>query len=665
MRSHRSYPLFDLWRDAGRLRRVVSAETLAVARVEPMMRQANGFGVVDLTFVRSGEIAVVPFVHVEGSMLAEPERSPLVWPRAAADAIDAETADAIEEKILPWLLSNFLGRRLNDETIRTYDDAGGAIFERARAYGFLGASPYARVALAAAPYVYALRLVRGKRVAVADDVGGAGGAAMLSLAAGAVVASFGSDERDAFARAWYADRFASAPFEGSFDAAIGPAEAALPAAPVRVTLHAEGAGAIPVARPIATDVLFSFDPEDSERAASFAVSTPELALRRAIGGPGPAAVGGSAGRVLFVLRGDAARADDADGDDALALARRLRAEGFEVDLQLAPAVGDPAGYDLVHGFTLTAAAEVGPVLARARAAGIPVVATAHLDDIVREGVWGAGISAGIHMVTTDDEVAAHMLALERRALEAENLHPKGQEPYAGYADTVRAALASCDVVLVSGTAEERLVREGFGFGGSVVPVGPFLPVPDAAAETGLGALVGDADFILAHGPIAARSNFILLAQAAMRADLPLVIAGPVVETGYAALLRELGDHRIVLLTTAGPDAVATLYRRARVFADIAWEDRGPARAAAAALGGASLVLAQSHYAVEMWRPGLWTADRAALGTVVEALRGAWAGAGSPEAAACAARVAANADPVMSLAGVAGAYAKAQSLRSGD
>jgi hypothetical protein len=110
--------------------------------------------------------------------------------------------------------------------------------------------------------------------------------------------------------------------------------------------------------------------------------------------------------------------------------------------------------------------------------------------------------------------------------------------------------------------------------------------------------------------------------------------------------------------------VAALYRRARVFADIAWEDRGSARVAAAALGGAALLLAQTHYAVEAWRPGLWTADRAALGTVVEGLRGAWAGAGGAEAAACAARVAANADPVMTLAGVAGAYAKAQSLRPG-
>jgi len=218
-------------------------------------------------------------------------------------------------------------------------------------------------------------------------------------------------------------------------------------------------------------------------------------------------------------------------------------------------------------------------------------------------------------------------------------------------------------VLVSGPAEERLLRETFGYTGYVAPVGPFVPVPDPSAEAGLAALVGAGDFVLAHGPIAARSNLIMLARAAMLADLPLVIAGPVVETGYAALLRELGDHRVTLLTTADPDALAALYRRARVFADIAWEDRGSARAAAAALGGASLLLANSHYAVELWRPGLWTADRASTATVVDGLRGAWSGAGGRAAAECAARAAAYADPVMALSGVAGAYAKAQSLRS--
>jgi len=219
-------------------------------------------------------------------------------------------------------------------------------------------------------------------------------------------------------------------------------------------------------------------------------------------------------------------------------------------------------------------------------------------------------------------------------------------------------------VIVSGAAEERLVRDRFGYRGYVAPVGPFLADDDAGSELGLGVLVGTGEFVLAHAPVAARSNFLMLARAAMEADLPLVIAGPVSEGGYAGLLRELGDHRVAVVTTAAPEALAALYRRARVFADIGWEDRGPARAAAAVLGGAGLLVAQGHAAAELWQPGLWTADRASIGSIVEGLRGAWACAAGKGTRECAARVAAYCDPVMALAGVAGAYAHAQSLRPG-
>lgn len=660
MRTHRSYPLFDLWCDRERVRRVVAPETLVAARLEPMMRQSTGFGVVDLIFIRDDEVVVVPFVQVEGSMLAEPERTPFVWPRAAAESLDDAITDAIEAKLLPWILANFLGRRLNDELVRSYDATGYRCFEVARAHGFLGAAPYARVAQAAAPYVYALRLARGSRVAVSDDPAGASGAAILGGTAAEVTATFGTPDVDAFARNWFADRFAPASADGSFDVAIGARGAELPPAPIRVTLRDEAVDAIPVARPIPVDVLFSFDPEDSDKVDGFSVSAPELDLRRRIGGSTPAAVGGSGGRLLFVVRNDALRAPDADTDDAFALAGRLRAEGFDVDVLPASNVRDLSGYDFVHTFTLTAIADLGDVLVRARAAGLPIVATAHLDDIEREGVWGAGISAGIHLVSVDDEVHIHLAAIERRALEAENLSPKGQVPFTGYTEAVAGGLAVCDAILVSGAAEERFIREKFGFTGIVAPAGPCLV--EASDPVGLGGLVGSGEFILAHAPVGPRSNTLALARAAMEADLPLVIAGPILDHGYAGLLRELGDAHVTLLSNASPDAIAALYRRARVFADVGWEDRGMARVAAAALGGASLVLAQSHYAVELIRPGVWAADRASGRSLVQALHGAWAGAGTREVGECAARVAAHCDPIMTLSSVVTAYARAQSLR---
>lgn len=662
MRMHRTYRLFDLWTDPHRIRRIVGAETLVASRIEPLIRQGGGFGVVDLTFVRDDEIAVVPFVQVEASMLAEAERSPFVWPRGAGEALEDATIDEIEFKLLPWILAHFLGRRLNDETIRSYDADGALLFERAREYGFLGAAPYARVAQAAAPYVYAQRFARGGRIAIVDDPAGATGAAILAASATAVRATFGTPDVDAFARAWFGDPFEAASTAGTFAVAIGAIGAELPPAATRITLHDDVAGAIPIAAPIPVDVLFSFDPEDSEKVDAFSVVAPEPDLRRRIGGPEPQPVGGSGGRLLFALRNDALRAPDADTDGASALAARLRAEGFAVDLVPASSIGDLTAYDLVHAFTLTAIADLGDVLVRARAAGLPLVATAHLDDIEREGVWGAGISAGIHLVTLDDEVAIHLAAIERRALEAENLSPKGQVPFKGYTEAVAGGLAICDALLVSGAAEERFIREKFGFKGIIAPAGPCLLEADAPA--GLGALVGSGEFVLAHAPVGPRSNLLALARAAMEADLPLVIAGPIVDHGYAGLLRELADARITMLSTASPEAIGTLYRRARVFADVGWEDRGMARIVAAALGGASLVLSQSHYAVELLRPGLWAADRLSGRSIAEALQGAWVGAGRSEAQACAGRAAAYGDPVMALSAVVTAYARAQSLRQG-
>ena len=148
----------------------------------------------------------------------------------------------------------------------------------------------------------------------------------------------------------------------------------------------------------------------------------------------------------------------------------------------------------------------------------------------------------------------------------------------------------------------------------------------------------------------------------MAAGLPLVIAGPVAEADYLALMRERIDERIVLLSNATPGELASLYRRARVYADVAWVDPGSARAARAALCGASLVLSRPYPAVEQWGCA-WAADRVVLASVVAALTGAWEAFGSPETALTARKVAAACEPAMVLSGVAAAYAHAGASRS--
>jgi len=658
MRYHDLHPMLALWRDPVSLRRVVAAETLVAARFEPTMRQGSGSGVLDLTFVRGGEVAVVPFVQIDQAMFAEPENPPLIWPAAAQAALDDTTVEAIEASVMPWLYAHYLGRALNAELVRTFgvDDA---FFDSARAYGFLGAAPYERVVVASAPYMYAVRFARGRSVLAIDEPAGASGIALLARRAGSIRASLGGPDADAAARAWFGLTVFDAPSAARpYDIVVAPADATVPPSATRIVLGSNASVRIDIARPIPSEVMISFDVEDSEAAGSFAISAPVAALRRPIGGPLPAPVGGSGGRLLFALRDDWSRAPDADVDEAHTLATRLRGEGFEVDLRASGSVRDLSRYDLVHVFTMTAAADHDALLGRAREAGLPIVATPHLDDVTAEGIWGAGMSAGLHRVAVDNVVEEHRRLFERRILRAEGLDPAGSEPFAGYRDLLVRDLARCDALLVSGAAEERLART-LGYAGYIGPVGPAVDAFAPAGET--GHLTGDG-FVFAHGPVGMRSNFLTLGQAAMAAGLPLVIAGPVSEADYLALLRERTDERVALISDPTPHELAGLYRRARVYADVGWVDPGSARAARAALCGASLVLSRTNAAVEQWDCA-WGVDRVVLGSVAVGLTGAWAAFGSSETALTARRVAAACEPAMVLSGVAAAYAHAGSLRS--
>ncbi len=657
MRKHRLHSIFDLWRDGATLRRVVGAETLIAARMEPMLRQIGGFGVLDLTFARDGEIAVVPFVHVDGTMLADPEGPPLIWPESAADALDDTILDAIETEVTPWLLAHFLGRRSIEEIVRTFGgEADSTAFAQARAYGFAGASPYARVAVAGAPYAYAARFARDKRAIVTDAPAGANGVAILARSTRTLVADLGDAAANAAARRWFGlAAFGATRDALPYDLAIGPAGADLPPTAWRIELDSDAPDAIAIAEPVPADVLISFDLDDSARAGGFAIRAPDVRLRRPIGGVATA-TGGSGGEILIAIRDAAARSDDPDVDEADALAARLRAEGFTVDVRVAASVRDVERYDLVHAMTLTGIGDLGSTIARAFAAGKPIVATAHLDDLAAEGVWGAGMSTGIHRVSTDTEREEHLALFERRNVKAPGLEVGRQDPVPGYSEAVVGALKLCGALVVSGQAEERFVR-GLGFDGYVAPVGPCLP--EAVGPEPIGHLVGPDDFVLVHAPVEARSNLLLLARAAMDADLPMVVLGPVVETEVLAMLREIADERIAVIPHASPGEIEALYRRARVFADVGWVDYGAARRARAALSGAALLLANGHYVAELWRPGLWTADRASGRASRDGLLAAWAGFDSAEVRACAARVAVYCDPVATLTGVVGAYARAQ------
>ncbi len=102
------------------------------------------------------------------------------------------------------------------------------------------------------------------------------------------------------------------------------------------------------------------------------------------------AQGGSGGRIFLAMRDDWRGAPDADVDDVLALAARLRSEGFSVDVDGASS-RDPRNYDLVHGWMAASPLELRGLFARAAAANVPAVITAGLEDTLDEGWWGTAI----------------------------------------------------------------------------------------------------------------------------------------------------------------------------------------------------------------------------------------------------------------------------------
>lgn len=651
MRVRRYQPLLEACRDRKRLRDIVHPSTLLAARLEPGIAQQGGTCGFDVVFLRDEEAAVVSGGSFDTAMVAQPESSPFVWPAAAA-AIDEATVDAVEAMLLPWLLSNMLGRRCNDELIRTFGE-GESIFARARSYGFLGAARYADVYESLAPYVLTARYARGRRVGIRALPDAAAGAVLLARTARYVRADLGSVEANARARAWYGlDIFG--PLEpNGYDVTVGTGDAVVDA-PRRIILGGREGARVTVARSIPFDIGVSFEEEDSEVAAVVAVAAPTPRLREPSIVAAPAACGGSAGRVLFTMRGDAERADDADTDDALELARRLRAEGFTVDVR--GGASDPTGYDLVHAFTLPAIANWWETVDIAHRQGIPIVVTANADDVAAEGVWGAGMSVILQSVDVDEASGAERRALfTARKLESAGLALPRQEPFAEYVSRVGRALECARATIVRDAREERFLRETFGCGGPFVVVPPLLPIETA---TQWPAVVGDGEFVFAHAPIDRRANLLALCRAAMEAKLPLVVAGPAVDVGYLGSLRSMADEHVCVMTNASASEIEALYRRARVYADVGWYSFGPARQARAAASGCALVLARSAYAAPLLAPGLWTADPADENAIAIALGDAWHNAEEPVVAACSRRAADWVEPGRAFTGVTAAYARA-------
>ncbi|MGH7684355.1 MAG: hypothetical protein ACREMT_08420, partial [Vulcanimicrobiaceae bacterium] len=344
------------------------------------------------------------------------------------------------------------------------------------------------------------------------------------------------------------------------------------------------------------DVLFDFSRNVRRGMPAFSVSARSERTVASPAVPEEEPVGGSIGRILFVLRRGARRFGGADVDYAETVAAAMRDEGFTVDV-----VDDLHGarqfaHDLIHAFGVADASQAVGCSLLAASLGIPFAIHPFYDAPGIGGYWGATVTPYCYRFMQDETSIEQLVALMRDRRLALNtivattaFHPTNPQ----WEDNVRAALSAADVVYAGGSAEEEALRAFVR--DANVPIVPAPIAPVVAEPPAIDAMVGSEPYVLLHAPIESTQNQLQAVRAAQLADLTLVIAGPVADADYAAVVRSFAGDRTLLVGDPDPAVLEALYRGAEVFLDAAWVGTGPARAARAFSRGAALAISsRSH-----------------------------------------------------------------------
>ena len=582
MRIHAAFRELAFPFGNGALRDVASAESLVAARFEPVLRAGKGCATIDLLFRRGSAHAGIPLIILDVAMLEARERDPLVWPRFAAGAgIDDY---AIAQRVETWIHELFERRAMNRESWKIFgEDADAQAFDAARASGLLGAAPLEDVARRAAPYVFACRHARGR-----DAVIAARDAALGAKVLGVVARRVQIESSDDAAIAWYAPSLGVA----ERDVVIVDRDHRDRASGAAAIIDLDGTAGMPIgAAPfVPLDVLFDFTGSVRRTSSSFTVTVTSPATPSEPAVPFEEPVGGSAGKILFVLRRGAFRFGGADVDHAEAIAQAMRDEGFTVAVADDP--HDIAAFnpDLIHAFGVADAAMTAACRRTATAMKIPFVLHPLFDSAGLGGYWGATVTPYCYRFMQDETTIGTMLQLLRARRLAVNevraevpFHPTNSR----WEQDVRSAVSGADVVYVSGPLELDAVR-ALGIEGEIVIVAPPIPTIEAAAP--VDALVGREPYVLVHAPVESTQNQLQAVRAAQIAGLRLVLCGPIADPDYASLVRAFSDDRALLVGECDRRTTEGLYRGAAVFLDAAWVGCGLERTVRAVSRGAALAV---------------------------------------------------------------------------
>lgn len=563
----------------------LGAAQLVAVRLEPVVRAGAGGAIVDLHFRDGQRRIVIPFVIVDVPMLEARECDPLVWPRCATTLAGLE-ADAIGDVVETWLRDLAAGDSLCREHWHHFGDAQDeARFCSAREAGFLGAAPLEVVARKAAPYIFARRHARGRDVVIAARDAELGAVLLERSARHVEIVA-----PDAAASAWYVPNLEGGEREVAIVDGGGRERAEVAKARTVIDLDGERGRPIAPAPVVPVDCLFDFTGETHRLERPFSVRVEaERALRKPVLRERPA-VGGSAGRIVFGLRARAFRQGGADVDLARMLAEAMRDEGFTVDLvdDVQAAIG--LRPDLLHAFGLADGALAAGYARAAKNLDIPFALHALYDAPALGGYWGAAVTPYCFRFMQDERTVESLTALMRdrrlaidQVVAGKPFHPT--QP--AWREEVRTAVTLADAVFVTGPIEAEAIR-ALSPEARLVHVPP--PVSSVAVAEPVEALVGAEAYALLHAPVESTQNQLLAVRAAELADVPLVLAGPIADGDYAALVRAFAGDRVVMLGEPDAATLEGLYRGADVFMDVAWVGCGLARAARAVSRGAGLVL---------------------------------------------------------------------------
>ncbi|MHB8462008.1 MAG: hypothetical protein ACYDA1_05130, partial [Vulcanimicrobiaceae bacterium] len=326
MRWHASR-LRGLCGDVVRRPELIHRAYLAAVRFEPTYSIRHAGCALDLCFAHEDHIEIVVGVLAPFPMVLLPESTPLLWPKHISETISNDILQVLEADVLLWLRAMTSGRRPIEERLRLYADGPMVgLIETARRNGWLGAAPYREVTLGAAAGAYVAGRYAGKSIQISDYPMGATGAWMLAKE-NMVVADLGAPEVNAAANQWFASTIFGALPEQPFEVALGLRERLR--ASECIVAEDGGDVTLSLVEPMPVDGLLSFDPDEGPIARTFSVSAVvQPQLRTPISVPTPQALGGSAGRIAFLLRSDWRSDPDADVDSACLLAEWLRGEGL-------------------------------------------------------------------------------------------------------------------------------------------------------------------------------------------------------------------------------------------------------------------------------------------------------------------------------------------------